>query len=77
MPEGRGPQVRHGEVTIPNVPLSEPLALACAHFLACINGDESPLSDGRLGLEVVRVLEAAQASLEMGGATVDLSARVG
>lgn len=42
----------------------EPLQRACEHFLLCIGRGEQPRSDGRDGLRVLRVLEAAQRSLE-------------
>ena len=61
--DGVAPQVRYGEVVIPNVPLIEPLRLMCQHFLECIQTGATPLSDGRAGARVVRVLEAAQQSL--------------
>ncbi|MGQ9631121.1 MAG: Gfo/Idh/MocA family protein [bacterium] len=41
----------------------EPLRLECQHFLECILEDRIPLSDGRNGVEVLKVLEAADRSL--------------
>ena len=41
----------------------EPLKRECLHFLACIRSGETPLTDGREGLRVLRVLEEASASL--------------
>ena len=35
---------RYGEITIPNVPNTEPLRLECQHFLDCIRGETKPLS---------------------------------
>ncbi len=61
--DGANPQVRYGEVLIPNVPLVEPLRLMCQHFLDSIRTGATPLSDGKAGAKVVRVLEAAQQSL--------------
>jgi predicted dehydrogenase len=54
---------RYGDVTIPHLPVAEPLRLECQHFLDCIRGGSTPLTDGEQGLKVVQVLEAAQASL--------------
>ncbi len=45
----------------------EPLKLECQHFLDCIRTGAEPCSSGRAGAKVVRVLEAAQASLMNGG----------
>ena len=47
----------------------EPLQVACQHFLECIRDGKEPRSSGKIGLNVVRVLEAAQVSLlDSGGA---------
>lgn len=42
----------------------EPLKNECRHFLSCIRTGETPLTDGREGLRVLRVLEQASASLK-------------
>jgi len=64
--------VRHGDVHIPRVDLTEPLGLECRHFVECIAEGRAPRSGAAEGLEVVRVLAAAQESLERGGATIAL-----
>jgi predicted dehydrogenase len=61
---------RFGDITIPRVPMVEPLRAQCAHFLSCVEGTAQPRSDGEDGLRVVRVLSALQRSLESDGATV-------
>jgi predicted dehydrogenase len=58
---------RYGSITIPHVLSDEPLQIECDHFLQCIKSESVPLTDGCNGLTVVRVLEAAQASLASGG----------
>lgn len=45
------------------IPQSEPLRAECEHFLACVAGGQAPLTDGREGLAVLMVLNAAQRSL--------------
>jgi len=50
----------------------EPLARELAHFTACCRGEEKPLSDGREGLAVLKVLAAADESLARGGAPVEV-----
>jgi predicted dehydrogenase len=65
--------LRFGEVTIPAIKMREPLRLECDHFLECVLNRTTPRSDGRDGLRVVKVLDAAQRSLESGGSPVDLS----
>ena len=54
--------VREGDITIPKVPLGEPLKAECDHFLECIETGAKPLTGGAEGLAVVRALEALQRS---------------
>lgn len=58
---------RYGDVVIPALKFPEPLRLECQHFLDCIRTGSRPLTDGTHGVDVVRVLEAAQCSLVGGG----------
>jgi predicted dehydrogenase len=62
--------VRFGDVYIPRVDMREPLRLECQHFLECVREGQRPLSDGEDGLRVLRVLDAAQRSLKLGGQPV-------
>ena len=64
--------LRFGDITIPYVRVGEPLRIECEHFLECVRTRNAPLSDGLDGLRVIRVLEAANASLENNGAPVSL-----
>ena len=57
---------RPGEVIVPELPKDEPLRLECQHFLDCIRSGHCPRADGRAGLTVVRVLEAAERSIAEG-----------
>ncbi len=65
--------VRSGDILIPNIKLEEPLKVEAKHFLACIRDGKTPRSDGQNGLTVVRMLEAAQRSLDKGGAPIQMS----
>jgi predicted dehydrogenase len=65
--------VRSGDILIPKISLQEPLRLECQHFVDCVRERKTPLTDGTSGLHVVRVLAAAQASLEQGGNPVSLA----
>ncbi|HID10394.1 MAG TPA: Gfo/Idh/MocA family oxidoreductase [Candidatus Latescibacteria bacterium] len=67
---GEAFSIRWGDIVIPKVPMAEPLALECAHFLECVRYRRPPKSDGRDGLRVLRVVEACQRSLERRGAPV-------
>jgi predicted dehydrogenase len=50
----------------------EPLRLECRRFLHSISSGPAPLSDGREGLRVLRVLEAASAALRSGHQAIRL-----
>lgn len=55
---------RYGAITIPHIDWVEPLRLECEDFAQAIRSGRSPRASGEVGLEVVRVLAAAQRSLE-------------
>ena len=63
---------RYGDVKIPNIRFVEPLRKECQHFLDCIDQDCRPQSDGMVGLGVVKVLEAAQRSLDRNGNNMEV-----
>jgi len=62
--------LRFGDIHIPRIANDEPLRVECEHFVDCIREGRRPLSDGRDGLNVVRVLEAMELSLREGGRPV-------
>lgn len=51
---------------------AEPLRLECEQFLSCIHNGHSPITDGVEGLNVLRVLNAAQRSMDCGGCELTL-----
>jgi predicted dehydrogenase len=55
---------RFGEITIPHIDWVEPLRLECEDFARAIVTGTQPRAHGGVGLEVVRVLAAAQEALE-------------
>lgn len=67
-------RLHSGDITAPHIRMTEPLSNECAHFIECVANDLTPLSDGRNGLAVVSVLEAAQRSLENNGEQVRVQA---
>jgi len=67
----------YGDMYVPYIKQEEPLRSECQHFLDCIREGISPLTDGRRGLELVRILEASSQSLKIGGAPVLLHPPVG
>jgi predicted dehydrogenase len=58
---------RYGDVVPYPVSWVEPLRVECQHFCDCIRAEQQPRSSGRVGLKVVKVLEATQRSLMNGG----------
>jgi predicted dehydrogenase len=60
----------YGDSYIPYLKQGEPLKAECQHFLECIEEGMTPLTSGRKGLELVRILEAAATSLKGLGAPV-------
>src|SRR5581483_11227529 len=47
---------RTGDMWAPQIERTEALATAARHFIACIESGKVPITDGRAGLRVVRIL---------------------
>ncbi len=62
--------IREGDILIPKLNLSQPLSTEVEHFFKCIQGTETCISDGYEGMNVVRILEAAEKSKKLGGTEV-------
>jgi predicted dehydrogenase len=69
---GEAIQVRFGDILIPRVETGEPLQIECKHFVECVANRKTPLTDAQDGLRVIRIIEAAQKSLEMDGIPVEI-----
>ena len=63
---------RTGDMSAPQLDITEALRTEAIHFAACIQKGERPISDGRAGLRVVRILEAATRSLAEHGRQIEL-----
>ena len=63
---------RTGDMWAPQLDTSEALRLGATHFLDCIEQGRKPLTDGEVGLRVVRVLEAADQSMRQRGKPVEI-----
>jgi predicted dehydrogenase len=63
---------RTGDVWVPKLDSTEALRYVCAEFLDSIRHSRPSASDGAAGLRVVRLLEAAQASINDGGRWIKL-----
>lgn len=64
--------MRDGDIISPRIEFSEPLKNQCSHFLECITQGSRPLSGGREGLAVVRVMEAIDRSIGRKGVPVEV-----
>jgi len=65
----------YGDVYAPYIKQEEPLKTECQHFLDCIKSGATPLTCGKQGLELVRILEASSESLKQGGAPIEFAKR--
>ena len=65
-------QYRIGDMYAPKLEEIEALAVATEHFADCILAGKKPITDGRAGLEVVKVLVASLESLRKKGAPIEL-----
>jgi predicted dehydrogenase len=63
---------RNGDMLAPNLDGTEALRLMAREFVTSISEKRAPLSDGYAGLRIVRLLEAAQESIEQNGRVVYL-----
>jgi len=75
-PEGRYQALvsyRTGDMWAPQLDRTEALLTAARHFIECIEHGKRPITDGRVGLRVVRILEAATLSLGQRGRPIELT----
>lgn len=63
---------RLGDMHAPVIDQTEALRNECAHFIESIRAGTTPITDGRAGLRTVRMLEAAEKSLNNQGVMVRL-----
>ena len=69
-------KLHSGDIHIPKITFTEPLAEECHHFLECVRTRGRPVTDGRDGLAVVAALEAAERSLKGDGSAQDVETAV-
>lgn len=63
---------RSGDMLAPQLEQVEALQLELKYFVDCVTNGQTPFNDGRAGLRVVKMLEAASESLRQRGALVKL-----
>lgn len=69
-------QYRLGDMYSPKVMQTEALELAAKEFLESIIENREPLTSGKDGLEVVKILEVADLSLQNKGQLFDIQSRI-
>jgi predicted dehydrogenase len=65
-------QYRVGDMYVPKLQNNEALAVEAQHFADCVIKGEKPLTSGIAGLEVVKILTAANESLRQKGVPVEI-----
>jgi predicted dehydrogenase len=63
---------RTGDMWAPQIEQSEALRVELAYFAECLLNSKTPINDGHAGLRVVRMLEAAECSIQKRGELVRL-----
>jgi predicted dehydrogenase len=63
---------RSGDMWAPKLEVTEALSIECEHFVKCVEAGAQPITDARLGLRVVELIEAATSSMRGRGETVYL-----
>ena len=63
---------RSGDMWAPQLEQVEALRAETSYFVKCIEENTNPFNDGKAGLRVVRILEAANRSIRSRGETVTL-----
>jgi predicted dehydrogenase len=65
-------QYRTGDMLSPRIDQEEALSVGTRHFLDCVSNGLRPTTDGEAGLNVVRILEASDASMRDHGRQIIL-----
>jgi predicted dehydrogenase len=63
---------RSGDMWVPKIDQNEALKLEAEYFVDCVSHGKAPLNDGKAGLRIVKMLEAANKSLKNQGEIVQL-----
>jgi predicted dehydrogenase len=63
---------RSGDMWAPKVDQTEALKAECEYFVDCVQNNKQPFNDGHAGLEVVKMLEAADKSIRERGRIVQI-----
>jgi len=64
---------RSGDMWAPHLATTEALKNEASHFIDCITNGKKPQTDGEMGLRIVKILEAADKSLDNRGQPVQIN----
>jgi predicted dehydrogenase len=64
---------RTGDMWAPRLDVTEALKTEASHLLHCVRDGDRPMTDGRMGTRVVKIMEAASLSLSQRGKLVELN----
>ena len=70
--QNRVPVASKAEAELVAFEMTEPLKSECRHFIECIQNGQRPSTDGREGLQVLKILNASQHSLDLNGSIIKL-----
>jgi predicted dehydrogenase len=65
-------QYRIGDMYSPTIDQTEALSLMTSEFISSIENGTKPVSDGIMGRDVVRILEASDLSMKLGGKHIEV-----
>jgi predicted dehydrogenase len=63
---------RSGDMYVPKIDNTEALRAEVEYFVRCLEKNEEPFNNGQTGLQVVRLLEAADRSIKNSGRRIEL-----
>ena len=63
---------RSGDMYSPKLDQREALSSECEYFVDCLEKNKTPMNDGRIGLEVVKLLEACDESVNNDGKLIQI-----
>lgn len=64
---------RMGDMYAPQLDMTEALKTETLHFVDCIKNKKTPITDGKFGLRLVKILEAATKSMQQQGQPIKLN----
>jgi len=67
--------VREGDAFIPKIKMEEPLNVQARYFLECIENKKIKISNGKFGLDVVKIVDCINRSIKNNGQPIKINSR--